>query len=112
MREKIQTLVRSRGELLKIFATVAPLGLGEPIGANEANFILIPILDAPGGKPDNHRAQNVYRMMAEEKGVVIRYRGSEPGCFGCVRITVGSSQENEIMVSRLKEVLAITLPSI
>ena len=108
MREKIQTLIHSRGELLKIFATLAPLGLGEPIGANEANFILIPILDAPGGKPDNNRAQNVYRMMAEEKGVVIRYRGGEPGCFGCVRITVGSSQENEIMISRLKEVLAST----
>jgi histidinol-phosphate aminotransferase len=109
MREKIQALIRSRGELLKIFATLAPLGLGNPIGANEANFILIPILDGPGGKPDNHRAQTVYRTLAEEKGVVIRYRGGEPGCLGCVRITVGSNEENEIMINRLKEVLTSTL---
>ena len=108
VREKIQALIGSRGELLKIFATLAPLGLGEPIGANEANFILIPILDGPGGTPDNRRAQNVYRILAEEKGVVVRYRGGEPGCLGCVRITVGSGEENEILINRLKEVLAST----
>jgi histidinol-phosphate aminotransferase len=106
MRTKIDTLTRSRVELLKTFATLAPLGLGEPIGANEANFIVIPVLDAPGGKPDNTRAQKVYRILAEEKGVVVRYRGSEPGCLGCLRITVGSAKENEIVIEKLKEVLA------
>jgi len=107
MRAKIGTLIDSRGTLVRALATLAPLGLGRPIGAGDANFVLIPVLDGEGGKPDNVRAQQVYRILAEEKGVVVRFRGGEAGCFGCLRITVGSSREIETMIEKLREVLTL-----
>jgi histidinol-phosphate aminotransferase len=103
MREKIATLASSRAELIRSLATLAPLGLGTPIGANDANFVLIPVL--AHGQPDNGRAHKVYKTLAEEKGVVVRFRGHEPGCTGCLRITVGSEQENEMVLRQLAEVL-------
>lgn len=79
--------------------------LGVPIGATEANFVLIPVLDKHG-KKDTDRALKVYKTLAEEKGVVVRFRGKEQGCEACLRITVGTEEENEKVVERLKEVLA------
>ena len=66
---------------------------------------MVPVLDKDG-KKDTNRAQAVYKTLAEDKGVVVRFRGKEPGCEACVRITVGTEEENEAVVSKLKEVLA------
>lgn len=79
--------------------------IGAPVGANEANFVMVPVLDKNGEK-DTERAQAVYKIMAEEKGVVVRFRGKELGCEACLRITVGTEQENEKVIEKLKEALA------
>ena len=106
MRRKVASLIAGREWLLKALAELAPLGLGPAIGGNDANFVLVPVLENRGsGQPDNIRAHAVYKTLAEEEGVVVRYRGSEPGCAGCLRITVGSESENETVVRKLKEVL-------
>ena len=91
--------------MIHSFAGLAPFGLGAPIGACDANFILIPVLDAEGGSPDNIRAQKVYKKLAEEKGVVVRFRGGEMGCAGCLRVTVGSEKENKVLLEKLRDVL-------
>ncbi|KAK0193583.1 histidinol-phosphate aminotransferase [Armillaria mellea] len=72
---------------------------------NDANFIVVPVLTKDGTKPDNVRSQKVYKSLAEENGVVVRFRGNEPGCEGCLRITVGSEEENDVVVRKLTEVL-------
>lgn len=79
--------------------------IGAPVGANEANFVVVPVLDK-NGKKDTHRAHAVYKTLAEEKGVVVRFRGKEPGCEACLRITIGTEEENEKVIEKLKEVLA------
>lgn len=107
MRDKVATLVASRASLITSLATLAPLGLGPPIGANDANFVLVPILSKDAGKPDNIRAQKIYRVLAEENGVVVRFRGNEPGCEGCLRITVGSEEEHKTVLVKLAEVLNV-----
>jgi histidinol-phosphate aminotransferase len=38
--------------------------------------------------------------------VVVRFRGSEPGCDGCLRITVGTQEENQTVITKLTEVLS------
>jgi histidinol-phosphate aminotransferase len=38
-------------------------------------------------------ALKVYEKLAENKGVVVRFRGKEHGCLGCLRITVGTEDE-------------------
>ena len=82
------------------------LGLGRAIGAQDTNFILIPVLARGAGSvPDNARAQRVYVTLAEEEGVVVRYRGGEVGCAGCLRITVGTEEENGVALRKLKKTL-------
>ena len=107
MKSKISTLETSRTALLSSFSSLGHLGLGPSIGGNHANFILIPILEKGTDKPDSERAHNVYKALAEENGVVVRYRGSEPGCKGCLRITVGSEEENKIVLEKLEKVLKV-----
>lgn len=43
--------------------------------------------------------------MAREDKVVVRYRGNEVGCEGCLRITVGTREECEEVVRRLGKLL-------
>ncbi|KAI0360399.1 histidinol-phosphate aminotransferase [Trametes cingulata] len=106
MKEKVSTLVKSRGDLLRGLAELAPLGLGSAIGGNDANFVMVPVLEKNGsGKPDNARAQRIYKTLAEAEGVVVRFRGNEPGCTGCLRITIGSEEENKVVLQKLGELL-------
>ncbi|KAJ7253716.1 histidinol-phosphate aminotransferase, partial [Mycena haematopus] len=105
MRNKIATLVALRKALLVDLAALASLGVGHAIGGNDANFVVVPIIGVDG-KPDNARAQRLYRSLAEENGVVVRYRGSEPGCEGCLRITVGTEEENTTAVTKIRDILS------
>ncbi|CCM00728.1 uncharacterized protein FIBRA_02768 [Fibroporia radiculosa] len=106
MNEKVARLVLQRSALLRGLVQLAPLGLGAAIGGNDANFVIVPVLDKNGnGQPNNVRAQAIYKTMAEEEGVVVRYRGGEPGCAGCLRITVGSEEENVVVLGKLKDLL-------
>jgi len=105
MRENVETLKASRERLLSSLHSMKELGLGRAIGAQDANFILIPVLARGGSVPDSARAKRVYTALAEEEGVVVRYRGGEPGCAGCLRITVGTEEENAISLTKLKKTL-------
>ncbi|PIL27765.1 hypothetical protein GSI_10918 [Ganoderma sinense ZZ0214-1] len=106
MTSKISTLTKARGDLIRGLEELQPLGLGAVIGANDANFVVVPILEKSGsGKPDNVRAQKIYKTLAEQEGVVVRYRGGEPGCAGCVRITVGSDEEIKVLLTKMRELL-------
>ena len=44
--------------------------------------------------------------MASEKGVVIRYQGGKVHCKDCVRITVGTTEENDVLLETLKKTTA------
>ncbi|KAE9390310.1 histidinol-phosphate aminotransferase [Gymnopus androsaceus JB14] len=105
MRSKIETLTASRVALLKSLSGLAHLGLGSSIGSNDANFVMIPVLSKDGTRPDNVRSQKVYKALAEENGVVVRFRGNELGCEACLRITVGSEEENATVIRELELVL-------
>lgn len=107
MKSKLSTLKASQTALLSAFSSLAHLGLGNSIGGNDANFILIPILEKGTDKPDSERAHKVYKALAEENGVVVRYRGSELGCQGCLRITVGTEEENKTVLAKLEKVLKV-----
>ena len=105
MNATIERIKVSRAALLSDLHDLRDLGLGRAIGTHGANFILIPVLAKGSSVADSVRAQRVYKALAEEEGVVIRYRGSEPGCTGCLRITVGTEEENKIVLEKLKKSL-------
>ncbi|KAJ3571277.1 hypothetical protein NP233_g3856 [Leucocoprinus birnbaumii] len=108
MKSKIQTLIKNRASLLnKLFSDpITKRNLGKPIGAGHANFIMVPVLKKGSGgeEVDNKRAERVYKMLAEENGLVVRFRGNELGCEACLRITIGTEEENEEVVKRLGKV--------
>lgn len=57
---------------------------------SEANFILIRVTDA----------DSIYRYLIS-KGIVVRNRSSIPGCENCLRITIGSQEENQVLITTL-----------
>lgn len=59
---------------------------------SEANFLLTKFTDA----------QKVYKQLADQD-IIIRYRGNQPHCENCLRITVGTPDENERLISALKK---------
>lgn len=106
LNANISTLNACRTELISDLLTIP--SIGEILGGNDANFILVQILDKPraeGGRPSNPRALEAYKRMAEKMGLVVRFRGNEIGCEGCLRITVGSPEECRAVVDRLREIL-------
>ena len=105
MQTNVQTLIRNRDTLIADLKTVP--GVGEIIGGNEANFVLARMLDfETRSKPDASVAALVYTRMAEERGLVVRNRAKELGCDGCLRITVGTEEENKRCVQLLSQLLA------
>ena len=61
------------------------------IHTSDANFVLFEI---PNSK-------QLYLNMAD-KGVVCRYRGTETHCHDCLRVTVGTREENVAFIDLLK----------
>ncbi|MEP1152153.1 MAG: histidinol-phosphate transaminase [Balneola sp.] len=82
-REK-ERIIQSLGELTQI----------EKVFPSDANFLLFRI--------DN--AFEVYQMLAKA-GVIIRYRGNEPHCENCLRLTIGTPEENNRFLEALDQVL-------
>ncbi|KAF8582526.1 histidinol-phosphate aminotransferase [Ramaria rubella] len=102
MRTKVSSLITGRSELATALAPLSKLGLASPIGGNAANFLMVPVLDKRGVKPDNARALKIYKELAEHRGIVVRFRGDQLGCDGCLRITVGTAKENNELVKQLE----------
>lgn len=103
MANAVATLNANRNKLIE--GLVAIPGIGRTLGGNDANFVLAQVVDAEGN-PSNPRALDVYKTMAEHRGVVVRYRGSENGCEGCLRVTVGTEVEVETALKQLGDLLA------
>lgn len=104
MKRNVQTLIRNRDVLLADLQRLP--GCGKILGANEANFVLVQVLDrATRTKPCNDTAQMVYKRMAEEKGLVVRNRSKDAGCSGCLRITVGTTEENARCIELMTQLL-------
>jgi histidinol-phosphate aminotransferase len=66
----------------------------EKIFPTDANFLIFRVPEAI----------EVYKKLAE-KGVIVRYRGNEPHCENCLRLTIGTPDENDQFLSALKQVL-------
>ncbi|KAI7355397.1 histidinol-phosphate aminotransferase [Hortaea werneckii] len=79
-------------------------GVGRFLGGTDSNFLLVEMCDTRG-QPSNEVALQVYERLAETRGVVVRFRGKETGCFGCLRITVGTEQEVDRFLVELRGVL-------
>ncbi|KAF5245376.1 hypothetical protein FANTH_7363 [Fusarium anthophilum] len=103
MRDHRARLLEQRDRLIKELPRIP--GVGRLRGGTESNFLLYEMLNT-AGEPDNTVALAVYEKLAEGKGVVVRFRGKEHGCQGCLRITVGTDAEVTRFLESLKTTLA------
>lgn len=87
----IEKVIAERKRLAKALSGMKAV---RKVFPSDANFLLFRIDDA----------LEVYRELAS-RGVIIRYRGNEPRCEDCLRVTVGMPEENERFLSTLKQVL-------
>ena len=84
------SLVLAQRKLLIPF--LEKLDFIKKIYKSEANFLLI--------KVDN--ANRRYNQLLD-KGIVVRDRSNEPLCKNCLRITIGTKNENNILIKTLNE---------
>lgn len=103
MRANRETLVHQRDRMIAELPKIK--GVGRLRGGTASNFLLFEMLNAKG-EPDNTVALAVYETLAENKGVVVRFRGKEHGCLGCLRITVGTEEEVTRFLKAIEQALA------
>lgn len=79
-REKLREALSKLKTVIKVFPS-------------DANFLLVKVVDA----------KKVYQTLLQQ-GIVVRDRSSVKGCEDCLRITVGTPSENEILINALKNI--------
>jgi histidinol-phosphate aminotransferase len=87
VKDWVKTLLAERTVLLQ---ELQKLPFVQHIYPTDANFVLIKVEDANA----------VYRYLVN-KSIIIRNRNTVSLCLGCVRITVGTPQENKILLKEL-----------
>lgn len=86
---EIGLLRKERDNLLKVLLQIKFI---QNIYPTDANFVLIKVDDA------NKRYDQLLK-----KGIVIRNRTTQPLCENTLRLTIGTSKENEVLIKTLKE---------
>ncbi|MDU1903929.1 MAG: histidinol-phosphate transaminase [Dysgonomonas sp.] len=87
--EWVDTLVKQRNILEK---ELSGLSFVEKVYPSDSNFVLVKVSDA-----------NLIYNKLVEKGIIVRNRNSVSLCVGCLRITVGTDEENKILITELKK---------
>ena len=85
----IKTIIRQREALIRQIKT---LPIVKHIFPSDTNFILVRF----------ERAKEVYRYLTQ-KGIIVRDRTSALHCEDCLRITVGTEEENAQLIEALRE---------
>ena len=85
VKEEIE-LVKSERERVAAFLSAMPCV--RRVYPSDANFLLVKVDDAPA----------MYNRLIEHK-VIVRDRSRVPGCENCLRITIGTPEENDKMLN-------------
>ncbi len=88
-KEKVVTIKKERA---KLFGELEKLAIVQRVYPSEANYILCKFKDADA----------TYNYLVEN-GIIVRNRSNQPNCENCLRITVGTPEDNETLIKFLKE---------
>lgn len=90
--EQIASIVRERAALMEQLADID----GVEVHPSEANFILVTLPDA----------KEVWGRLYSQHSVLVRNVSGDPRLRDCLRITVGTSEENSKLIAALKSELS------
>lgn len=85
----VETLLEERGRLMKAFSELA---ICERVFPTDANFFLAKVCDA----------KQIYDYLVS-RGIIVRNRTNVALCLDCLRITIGTPEENDALLAALKE---------
>ena len=80
-------------ERTKLIDSLKELEIVQHIYPTDSNFVLLKVNDA----------NEIYKYLVD-KGIIVRNRSSVSLCLGCLRITVGTPEENNTLIQALKSV--------
>ena len=86
----VRMLLQERGRLMTAFAE---LKICEKVYPTDANFFLAKVTDAQG----------IYDYLVE-KGIIVRNRTRVQLCHDCLRITIGTREENNELLGALRSI--------
>ncbi len=89
LKDMVEEIVQERTLLMQTLPTLPTV---EKVFPSDANFILVQVQDANG----------LYLHLLAQ-GIVVRNRSSLPGCEGCLRISVGTLEENQRLLKAIAE---------
>ncbi len=84
----LQDVLRERARVASALQQIKQV---KQVHESDTNFLLFEVAGA----------QRVYKEMAES-GVVVRFRGTQPLCTDCLRVTIGTPGENDAFLKLLK----------
>ncbi|MEY4669361.1 MAG: histidinol-phosphate transaminase [Pseudomonadota bacterium] len=90
-RKEVAELRSERARVASELETLPGINRVFPSGGN---FILVRMLDP----------RRIFENL-QSRGIVVRDRSMERGCEGCLRVTIGTSEENDTLLDALREVL-------
>ena len=88
-KSQLEEIIEEReriADLLDIFSFI------KEIYPSEANFILVEVSDA----------NDLFNYLRKD-GIIIRNRSNVLQCEGCLRITIGTPEENDLLIKKLKQ---------
>ena len=90
VKEWVYILLQERTKLIESLQT---LSIVQHIYPTDSNFVLVKVNDA----------NSTYNYLVE-KGIIVRNRSSVSLCMGCLRITVGTPEENQVLIQALNSI--------
>jgi histidinol-phosphate aminotransferase len=85
----VAEILENRDKLIKALKSLKIVGKVYP---TDSNFVLVKVQDAPG----------TYHYLTEQ-GIIVRDRSKVALCYNCLRITVGTPDENDRLINALKQ---------
>lgn len=92
VQESIDSILKERNRLEDFLKQHPKV---EKLWPSDANFILFRI----------KKAETVYKILAD-RGIIIRYRGNEPLCENCLRLSVGNEEENNAFIAAFNQLFS------
>jgi len=89
VNDMIKIIVDMRDALAEVFLSMPTV---EKVYPSDANFILVKIKEA----------RTIYEFLLT-KGIVLRDRSNVALCENCLRITIGTEQENTLLIDAMQE---------
>ena len=87
--DKVKSILSERARLMK---ELPKLSCVMNLYPTDANFVLVKVKDA----------NSTYDYLVNQ-GIIVRNRNNVALCIGCLRITVGKPEENDILLEALKQ---------